>query len=64
MATVFGCDFCGKDQNEVKEMITGPRDVAICSECVEACNSIIAGKSSEAPATIAGAAADSIADGA
>lgn len=31
--TVF-CDFCHKNQHEVKLLIAGPQDSAICDECV------------------------------
>lgn len=31
------CDFCEKTQDEVRQIITGPRDIAICNECVDLC---------------------------
>jgi len=34
------CDFCGKNQNEVRKLIAGPT-VFICDECIELCNDII-----------------------
>lgn len=34
------CSFCGKDQSEVKKIISGP-GVCICNECIEVCNEII-----------------------
>lgn len=34
------CSFCGKAQNEVKRLISGP-SVYVCDECVELCNDII-----------------------
>ncbi len=34
------CDFCGRSQNQVPELIKGP-DVNICSECVLMCNQIM-----------------------
>ncbi len=34
------CSFCGKTQNEVEKMITGP-SVNICNECVDVCNDVI-----------------------
>ncbi|MGI9211548.1 MAG: ATP-dependent Clp protease ATP-binding subunit ClpX [Methylococcaceae bacterium] len=37
--TLF-CSFCGKAQNEVKRLISGP-SVYVCDECVELCNDII-----------------------
>jgi hypothetical protein len=36
------CSFCGKDQDDVGKIITGPRKVCICDECVDLCNDIIA----------------------
>ena len=34
------CDFCGKSKEDVEKLIVG-NDVAICSECVDLCNSIL-----------------------
>lgn len=34
------CSFCGKKQDEVKKLITGP-NVAICNECVTLCMGVI-----------------------
>ena len=34
------CNFCGKNQNEVRKLIAGP-SVYVCDECVELCNDII-----------------------
>ena len=34
------CSFCGKPQDMVYKLITGP-GVCICDECVELCNSIL-----------------------
>jgi hypothetical protein len=39
---VLRCSFCNKDQNDVTKLIAGPKNVFICSECVEVCNDIIA----------------------
>jgi ATP-dependent Clp protease ATP-binding subunit ClpX len=36
------CSFCGKRGDQVKDMVAGPRHVAICSECVELCTEIFA----------------------
>jgi ClpX C4-type zinc finger protein len=36
------CSFCNKDQNDVTKLIAGPKNVFICSECVEICNDMIA----------------------
>ena len=38
------CSFCTKAHAEVKKMIAGPNDVAICDECVDLCQRMIAGK--------------------
>jgi len=38
------CSFCNKAAAEVKKMITGPKGVAICDECVEVCQQVVAGK--------------------
>ncbi len=34
------CSFCGKSENEVAKLITGP-DANICDECIEACGMLI-----------------------
>lgn len=34
------CDFCGKAQHEVEQIIAGPI-VHICDECVELCRHVI-----------------------
>jgi ATP-dependent Clp protease ATP-binding subunit ClpX len=31
------CSFCGRSQNEVEALITGPKGVAICNVCVDEC---------------------------
>ena len=35
------CSFCGKNEEQVHQMIAGP-GVYICNECVDRCNEIIA----------------------
>ncbi len=35
------CSFCAKSQREVTLLIAGPKDVFICDECTEVCNSIV-----------------------
>ncbi len=35
------CSFCGKDQSEVKKIISGPDGVNICSECIQVCSYIL-----------------------
>src|SRR3990170_999289 len=37
----YNCSFCGKNQNQVRRLITGPGSVYICDECVELCREII-----------------------
>ena len=34
------CNFCGKNQREVRKLIAGP-SVYVCDECVGLCNDII-----------------------
>ncbi|MFA5447317.1 MAG: ATP-dependent Clp protease ATP-binding subunit ClpX [Sphaerochaeta sp.] len=36
------CSFCGKTQEEVRRLISGP-GVAICDECVKVCNDMLSG---------------------
>ena len=35
------CSFCGKRQEQVKRMMSGPNNIYICNECVDLCNSLI-----------------------
>lgn len=42
--TRYACDFCEKTQDEVRHIILGPREVAICDECVNACVDFLAKK--------------------
>ena len=35
------CSFCGRSEEEVKNLIKGPGGVNICEECVELCNNIL-----------------------
>jgi ATP-dependent Clp protease ATP-binding subunit ClpX len=35
------CSFCGKHEEQVKRLITGPGEAYICNECVELCFDII-----------------------
>lgn len=37
----FHCSFCGKGQDEVRKLISGPNNVYICDECIELCSDII-----------------------
>jgi hypothetical protein len=36
------CSFCGKNQDQIGKIITGPKPVCICDECIDLCNDIIA----------------------
>ena len=38
----FRCSFCGKSEDEVQRLISGP-GVYICNECIDLCNGIIEG---------------------
>ncbi len=38
---MFFCSFCGKDQKQVRKMISGPAGVYICDECVELCAELV-----------------------
>jgi len=38
------CSFCGKDEMHVNRLISGPRGIAICDECVKTCHNIIEGE--------------------
>ncbi len=35
------CSFCGKSQNQVRKLISGPGGAYICDECIDLCNEII-----------------------
>ena len=35
------CSFCGKSQDQVKRLISGPNETYICNECVELCMTIL-----------------------
>ena len=39
--TALCCSFCGKEQNEVRNLIAGPEAIFICNECVDLCVDII-----------------------
>ncbi|WP_144106800.1 ClpX C4-type zinc finger protein [Paraburkholderia sp. BCC1886] len=38
---LLACDFCGKDQEQVKNLVAGPHNVHICNECVDVCCEIV-----------------------
>jgi hypothetical protein len=40
------CSFCNKPGADVQKMIAGPNGFAICNECVDACNDILADRES------------------
>ena len=42
------CSFCDKPQSEVIKLISGQSGIAICNECVDLCNDIIAEECNEA----------------
>ncbi len=42
------CSFCGKNQEQVKRLIVGPKDVFICDECIGVCAEIIEEEAEEA----------------
>ncbi|AGF48951.1 ATP-dependent Clp protease ATP-binding subunit ClpX [Candidatus Kinetoplastidibacterium galati] len=35
------CSFCGRKQNEVERLISGPSSLCICNECIDLCNEIM-----------------------
>jgi ATP-dependent Clp protease ATP-binding subunit ClpX len=41
------CDFCAKTQDQVKQIVAGPGEAAICDECVDICAEIVAEKRAE-----------------
>lgn len=41
IVTKLACDFCGKSEDQVKALISGP-NVCICDECVHLCVDILA----------------------
>lgn len=43
----YRCSFCGKGEDEVSQLISGP-GVYICNECVNLCNGIIGGEFTDA----------------
>lgn len=49
------CSFCGKSEDEVERLISGPDGVAICDACVELCNDIINSAYDDEQASSAGA---------
>ena len=41
--TRHACNFCGKTQDEVEDIILGPGELAICGECVRVCAALLNG---------------------
>ncbi len=39
--TKLKCSFCGKTQDQVRKLISGPSGVYICDQCIELCSEII-----------------------
>ena len=35
------CSFCGRGQDQIKKLISGPNGIYICDECVETCKDIL-----------------------
>ena len=35
------CSFCGKTQDQVRRLVSGPGNVFICDECIELCQEIL-----------------------
>ena len=40
--TRLRCSFCGKVEEQVRKMLSGPNGIYICNECVELCSEILA----------------------
>ena len=38
---VYRCSFCGKNREQVFQVIKGPGGVGICDECIQRCSEII-----------------------
>lgn len=45
----LACSFCGKEHRQVEQLVAGPGGVAICTECVDLCNEIIADSRAAGP---------------
>lgn len=59
---VRSCDFCLKNDKEVRLLIAAPNNTHICDECISLCNEIVAEKDS-APADLTGPVTDPPASG-
>ena len=38
---IVRCSFCGKTQDQVRKLVSGPNNTYICNECVLLCNEIV-----------------------
>lgn len=45
------CSFCGRNEDAVEKLISGPEDVYICDKCIRLCSGIIDKKTPEISAT-------------
>ena len=43
------CSFCGRSEDKVEKLISGPDGVAICNDCIETCNDILRSYFKETP---------------
>lgn len=41
------CSFCGKTQDQVRKLISGPNGVYICDECVDLCCDVLASEAGD-----------------
>ncbi len=41
MESKYRCSFCGKGQDQIRKMVSGPGGIFICDECIEACKDIL-----------------------
>ncbi len=39
--STFFCSFCGKDQSQVRKMVSGPDNIYICDECIGLCAELV-----------------------
>lgn len=44
------CSFCGKEQAQVRRLITGPNGAHICADCVGLCNQLVETELDQLPA--------------
>jgi hypothetical protein len=41
------CSFCGKGDNEIRQLLAGPPPLFICNECLDLCNDILGAQEDE-----------------